>query len=215
MPASDHSMSNAAPPASTEQCAGIVVVFAKAPVLGSVKTRLAATLGEDAALAVYLRLLRRTVTRLSTGEWVVRLAVTPDESAGEPGLWPEGPDRVGQGGGDLGARMLRVLSVATPTRPIVLVGSDIPGLGAAQVAAAFEALETHDLVFGPAEDGGFYLVGARCPPKPTLFDGVGWSSLSTLADVLAGLDRAPAFVETLADLDDIASLEAHRAAGRL
>ena len=215
MPASDHSMSNATPPASTEQCAGIVVVFAKAPVRGTVKTRLAATLGEDAALAVYLRLLRRTVTRLSTGEWVVRLAVTPDENARVARLWPEGPERFGQGGGDLGARMLRVLSVATPTRPIVLVGSDIPGLGAAQVAAAFEALETHDLVFGPAEDGGFYLVGARCPPKPTLFDGVGWSSRSTLADVLAGLDRAPAFVETLADLDNIASLQAHRAAGRL
>ena len=199
---------------------GIVVVFAKAPILGTVKTRLAATIGEPAALAFYLRLLGRTVERLS-GEylsgknWRLRLAVTPDDSVGDGALWPADTDRFGQGGGDLGERMLRVLRLARPERPIVIVGCDIPGLDARHATAAFAALAANDLVFGPADDGGFYLVGAARPPKPELFDGVRWSSAATLADVTSGLDTPPALVETLRDLDDIASLEAHRAAGRL
>ena len=74
-----------------------------------------------------------------------------------------------QGAGDLGVRMRRALA-ACPPGPAVLVGADIPALGAAHIAEAFRLLGRHDLVFGPAEDGGFWLVGARRSPRlPPLF----------------------------------------------
>ena len=109
-----------------------------------------------------------------------------------------------QGGGDLGRRMRRVIAAAPPG-PVVLVGSDIPALEARHVAAAFRLLGACDLVFGPAMDGGFWLVGARRRPRlPFLFGRVRWSGPHALADTLAGLPRGLAigFVESLEDVDD-------------
>jgi glycosyltransferase A (GT-A) superfamily protein (DUF2064 family) len=111
---------------------------------------------------------------------------------------------VGQGPGDLGMRMYRALAAAPPG-PVVLVGTDIPALAARHVAAAFRLLGRVDLVFGPAADGGFWLVGARRRPRlPPLFAQVRWSSPDALADTLAGLPRgiAVGFVDTLEDVDD-------------
>lgn len=195
---------------------GEVVIFAKAPVRGTVKTRLARDIGDGAALALYLRMLHGVVARLSGGEWRLRLAVTPDESVADDALWPLGVDRVAQGGGDLGARMLRFLAGARQGAPVIVVGSDIPGLGAGQVARAFAALQEKPLVFGPAEDGGFYLVGAAERPPAGLFSGVTWSTGSVLADTVANCPAgAVALIDPLADLDDLASLAVHRAAGLL
>lgn len=193
-----------------------VVIFAKAPVLGTVKTRLAAGIGDAAALAVYRQMLHQVTARLAQGDWRLRLAVTPDVSAKRDDLWPEGVMRVAQGGGDLGARMLRFLAPATMAAPVVVVGSDIPGLGADHVAQAFAALRRAPLVFGPAEDGGFYLVGASKAPSDTLFAGVTWSTASVLQDTITNCAPGDAAqIETLADLDDAASLAAHQAAGRI
>jgi glycosyltransferase A (GT-A) superfamily protein (DUF2064 family) len=89
--------------------------------------------------------------------------------------------------------------------PVVLVGADIPALRARHVAAAFRLLGDRDLVFGPAADGGFWLVGARCPCRlPPLFERVRWSSPHALADTLARLPRriTIGFVEPLEDVDD-------------
>ncbi|RFC64349.1 glycosyltransferase [Fulvimarina endophytica] len=193
-----------------------LVVFAKAPVLGTVKTRLAAGIGEAQALALYRHCLRRTVRELADPRWRTVLAVTPDGSAKAGDLWPEGPDRIAQGGGDLGVRMMRPLAQAVPEAPVVLVGSDIPGIGKAHVERAFGALHVKPMVFGPALDGGFYMVGARDRPPPDLFAGVEWSTDRVLAEVTARLlGDGFALIETLEDLDDLASLERHRAAGRL
>jgi len=109
-----------------------------------------------------------------------------------------------QGGGDVGRRMRRVIAGA-PRGPVVLVGSDIPAIETRHIAAAFRLLGAHDLVFGPAADGGFWLVGARRRPRlPPLFEKVRWSSPHALADTLA---RVPGkvtvgFVESLEDVDD-------------
>jgi glycosyltransferase A (GT-A) superfamily protein (DUF2064 family) len=91
----------------------------------------------------------------------------------------------------------------------VLVGSDIPALSARHVAEAFRLLGGRDLVFGPSEDGGFWLVGARRSPRlPPLFGEVRWSGPHTLADVLANLPAriSVGFATRLADVDDGASL---------
>ena len=90
-----------------------------------------------------------------------------------------------------------------------LVGSDIPHLRAGHIARAFALLGQHDLVFGPASDGGFWLVGAkRTRPLPqTLFAGVRWSTPTTLAETLAGLPKhvTTALADTLDDVDDAAA----------
>lgn len=193
-----------------------VVIFAKAPILGTVKTRLARDIGDRAALALYREMLFGVADRLAGQDWRLRLAVTPDDSADQTALWPGGVGRIPQGGGDLGARMLRVLSRATDSAPILVVGSDIPGLGPAQIRRAFDALSDQPLVFGPATDGGFYLVGARGCPPDGLFDGVTWSGATVMRDTLATCPPgSAALIDSLADLDDSASLAAAQAAGHI
>jgi glycosyltransferase A (GT-A) superfamily protein (DUF2064 family) len=92
----------------------------------------------------------------------------------------------------------------------VIVGTDIPALGADQVARAFAELGRADWVFGPAEDGGYWLIGARRRPALRLpFAGVRWSTRHALADTLANLRGArPAFLEVLRDVDEAADLDA-------
>ena len=205
-----------------------LLVFARAPVLGTVKTRLAASVGDGPALALYRHLLARTVARLSHGDWRLRLCVTPDAAArpapeeeGRMGIedrdWPAGVPRLAQGDGNLGERMRRPLEGASRTSPVVVVGSDIPGLDAAHVARAFDALSSAPFVFGPAADGGFWAVGASARPPAGFLRGVRWSSLATLADAVATCpaEQGPLLVDTLADLDDAASLVEHAIAGTL
>lgn len=181
-----------------------LVVFAKAPLLGRVKSRLAAGIGEEAALAFYRETLSTVLARLDGGgPWRTRLAVTPDEVMGDAGLWPTETPRVPQAGGDLGARMGRFLAEAEPGGPVVIVGSDIPDITAAHLARAFETLGGHDLVLGPAKDGGYWLVGASRPPPATLFDGVRWSTEHARADTLRNAaGTAVALVDELEDVDD-------------
>ena len=108
---------------------------------------------------------------------------------------------------DLGKRMRRALA-ACPPGPAVLVGTDIPALGPEHIAEAFRLLGKHDLVFGPAADGGFWLVGARRSPRlPPLFGRVRWSSPYALEDALANLPRSVSvdFAARLEDVDDAAA----------
>ncbi len=180
-------------------------VFVRAPVLGAVKRRLAAGVGAVEALRFYRTATERLLRQIgSDRRWETILAVTPDAAARGVSPWPAGFARVGQGGGDLGARMGRILA-RDSTVPVAIVGSDIPDLGARHVAGAFAALRRTDLVFGPAVDGGYWLVG-RGPGVPTraLFDGVRWSSPHALADTRANVPprRSVALLEVLEDVDD-------------
>ncbi len=108
---------------------------------------------------------------------------------------------VPQGAGDLGVRMRRALADCAP-HPAVLVGSDIPGLTARHIAQAFALLGRHDLVFGPASDGGFWMVG--CRHRMPAFGVVRWSSAHALADVLANMPKSLSigFADQLDDVDD-------------
>jgi len=185
-----------------------LVLFVRAPQLGAGKRRLARDVGDVAALRFERAMLAALLRRLGRDRrWDLRLAVTPDR-AGRRRSWPRGVPVIGQGGGDLGWRMRRALA-ACPPGPAVLIGSDIPGLCAHHVADAFRLLGRNDLVFGPAEDGGFWLIGARrCPCLPPLFGAVRWSGQHALADVLANLPArvSVGFAARLADVDDGASL---------
>jgi rSAM/selenodomain-associated transferase 1 len=182
-----------------------LVLFVRAPQLGSGKRRLAREIG-DVATARFERLMIALLLRRLARDrrWRMRIAITPDKARQRARHWRRGIEAVGQGGGDLGVRMRRALAACTPG-PVVLVGGDIPALGARHVATAFRLLGGHDLVFGPAEDGGFWLVGARHPRQlPPLFDQVRWSGPNALADTLAGLPRriSVGLVDRLEDVDD-------------
>jgi hypothetical protein len=188
-----------------------LVVFAKAPRLGAVKSRLARQVGAVAAWRFYRNSLAQTLRRLDDRRWRTWLCLTPDTFAPGP-LWSG--DRLAQGGGDLGARMARPF-VNLPPGPVVLVGCDIPALERRHVSTAFAALGRHQAVFGPARDGGFWLVGLRRRPalprhRPGLFTAVRWSGPQALADTLDGLRNQPvALLEILADVDNAVDLNPH------
>jgi hypothetical protein len=182
-----------------------LVLFVRAPQLGLGKRRLARAIG-DVATARFERAMLALLLRRLAGDrrWRLHIAVTPDTACRHARYWRRGVGVTGQGGGDLGVRMGRALAT-NPPGPVVLVGGDIPALAARHVAAAFRLLGGHDLVFGPAEDGGFWLLGARRAPRlPPLFERVRWSGPYALADTLAGLPRrvSVGFVDRLEDVDD-------------
>jgi len=182
-----------------------LVLFVRAPLLGSGKRRLAREIGDVAALRFERTMIARLLRRLATDRrWRVRIAVTPDRAWRRARHWRKGVEVVGQGDGDLGKRMRRALGNC-PCGPVALVGADIPSLAACHVAAAFRLLGRHDLVFGPAEDGGFWLIGARHPRHlPLLFERVRWSGPHTLADALGRLPRrlTVGYAERLEDVDE-------------
>lgn len=187
-----------------------LVVFARAPRLGQVKRRLARGIGARRALAAYRAMLATVLGRLAPSRrWRTIIAATPD---GARARWPRRCPVIWQGHGGLGER----LHAATrPHRRVVVVGSDIPGIASADVRAAFRALGRADAVFGPAEDGGFWLVGLgpRRPRRP--FADVRWSSEHALADTLANFHgRRVALLRTLRDVDTVEDLAALAAAGR-
>lgn len=188
-----------------------LVIFARTPQAGRAKRRLGGEIGMSEAARFYRRLLDDQIRRMTRDpRWAVWLFVTPDTSLHHP-AWRLVPvsRRKPQRQGDLGRRMKGPF-LTLPAGPVVLVGSDIPEMRASHIARAFALLGGHDLVFGPARDGGFWLVGARrVRPLPrSLFDGVRWSTSTALADTLAGLPRhvTTALAETLDDVDDADAL---------
>jgi len=188
-----------------------LVIFAKAPRLGAVKTRLAAGIGALAAYQFYLRQLERLLRDVSADpRWHTWLAVTPDDAVHTVpwrrlGLAPRAR-LLAQGSGDLGMRMAKPMRLLPPG-PVVVVGCDIPGLTRAHLARAFAALGDREFVFGPARDGGYWLIGARrTRALPNLFRAVRWSSEHALADTLANLrGRRVGMLDTLEDIDDAAA----------
>ena len=182
-----------------------LVLFVRAPSLGGGKRRLAREIGDVATVRFERLMIALLLRRLAQNKrWRLRIAVTPDKARLRARHWRRGIEAVGQGGGDLGVRMCRALADCPPG-PVVLVGGDIPALAAGHVAAAFRLLGRRDLVFGPAKDGGFWLVGARHPRHlPPLFEQVRWSGPHALTDTLAGLRRRirVGFVDRLEDVDD-------------
>lgn len=185
-----------------------LVVMARLPAVGGAKTRLSRTVGAVEATRCYRVILGDTLRRLAPDpRWRTWLAVAPDGAA-HTRIWPPSTRVVGQGGGDLGARMQRLFE-EMPPGPVVIVGSDIPGIARSDVAASFHLLGQADAVFGPAADGGYWLVGLRRIPRVVdPFAGVRWSTPHALADTLANLDGKR--IGLLRTLDDVDEADAYR-----
>jgi rSAM/selenodomain-associated transferase 1 len=194
-------------------------VFAKRPVPGAVKTRLAATIGAVAAAGVYRQLAETTLATAAAARDAgivgnVVLWCDPDASAAPFAAWR---DRFGvtlraQRGSDLGERMRFALasSLARGSAGIV-IGTDAPALDVAYLARAVRALAYHDAAIGPAEDGGYVLLGLT--RDADVFSGIEWGTGSVLTATcarLVGAQLSFAQLPTLWDVDTAADLERYR-----
>lgn len=203
----------------------------KQPRAGRVKTRLGRDIGMTAAAWWFRHQSADLIRRLRDPRWEIVLAVAPDTAVAAR-EWPEDLRRLPQGSGDLGDRMARMLKVrpgrqagqrrSRPARnrrcpkrngsgPVCLIGADIPGITRAHIARAFDALGGHDAVFGPAEDGGYWLIGLKHPrrqPRGFMQD-VRWSTGHALSDTLGTLPGYRiALTDPLRDVDTAADLAA-------
>jgi hypothetical protein len=162
-----------------------IVIFAKAPVPGRVKTRLIPELGADGAAKTARRMLDWTVLQARGTGLPVELCGEPD-----PATWYRprpGVEFTAQGEGDLGERLERAARRVLAAGPVLLVGSDCPELGRARLVAAAEALSARDAVIHPALDGGYVLLGLR-RLDPSLFADIAWSTDAVAAQTIARIE---------------------------
>lgn len=186
-----------------------LVVMLKEPRAGRVKTRLGRDIGMVAAAWWFRHQVRGLLRRIEDPRWDIVLAVAPDRAGMMSRAWPAHLMRKPQGGGDLGDRMGRALRAA-PAGPVCVIGGDIPDINRHRIGEAFAALGRNDAVFGPAPDGGYWLIGLRRRRAipPGLFKGARWSSAHALADTKATLpDHRIAHIATLNDVDTAADLK--------
>jgi uncharacterized protein len=190
-----------------------VLVFVRAPRPGQVKTRLAASLGDAAALRIYRRLAGHAVTEARAVDPTSRLRIhfTPADSEDEVRAWLGGEaDYLPQHPGGLGERLATAFREAFDAgfRRVVVVGSDLPGFSAAHLRDAFDTLDRADAVIGPAADGGYWLLGLD-RPVDGVFDGIPWSTAEVFertVDRLRSAGIEPAVLPVLADVDEAADL---------
>ncbi|MBV9774906.1 MAG: TIGR04282 family arsenosugar biosynthesis glycosyltransferase [Gemmatimonadetes bacterium] len=186
-------------------------MFVRAPEAGRVKTRLAAEVGAEAALRVYVRLAEHALAEARAAGAAVRVHFTPAGAEAAVRGWLGGPaDYLPQAEGDLGERLERAFAEAFAAgfRRVVVIGSDLPELSAEVLRRAAVLLDGYAAVLGPARDGGYYLLGLRAP-LPEVFRGIPWSTDAVLARTLDRLRAAgiePALLETLGDVDEAADL---------
>ena len=191
-----------------------LIVFARAPEYGLVKRRLAADIGKQQALDFYKKTLRTLLEQMDGGQW--HLTVAADTASAKNHALFKNLDLIVQPEGDLGHRMATILDHFRGS-PRIIIGSDIPSVRPRHVQRAFEVLSDHDVVFGPAQDGGFWLVGCSADfdsqfSTDRLFaKGIRWSTDQTLSDTLSTLptDCRVAHICTLSDVDDGTSYQQH------
>ena len=193
----------------TSKCA--LIIFTRNPELGKVKTRLARTIGDEAALNIYKFLLEHTVA-ITRGLEVDKY-VYYSENIAEKDLWDEKFFRKRlQDGSDLGKRMEQAFQqlLNEGYERVIIVGSDLYDLDQNDIQRAFDALLNHDYVVGPASDGGYYLLGMTSMTR-NIFRNKTWGESNVLRDTLKDLSgKKYAMLETRNDVDryeDIADID--------
>jgi rSAM/selenodomain-associated transferase 1 len=179
-----------------------LIIMVKEPRAGRVKTRLGADIGMTTAAWWFRHQVRDLLRATDDARWQTLLAVSPDRAINSR-AWPAKYHRTPQGRGDLGRRMGTVFD-QLPRGPAVVVGGDIPGISRAHIWSAFREIDRHDAVFGPATDGGYWLIGLKRSRSRNagMFQGVRWSTAHALADTVRSMPGyGIAYVDTLNDVD--------------
>jgi uncharacterized protein len=184
-----------------------IALFARPPVEGQVKTRLAATVGAAAALEIYRQLLDRTLLQAAASGFTVVLFASSESVELSRLAASHGTTLSSQQGNGLGERMVRALAqMHERFARVLLIGSDCPVITAAHLHQAMQRLNDTGLVMGPAEDGGFWLLGSALPwlwQQPALLDGVEFGGVRARAMTLAELQRRGVEVNMLPLLWDL------------
>lgn len=183
-----------------------LIIFAKNPIFGQVKTRLAMTVGAVEALEIYRQLLG--VSSKLAESMSCRVMIFHGGQIDKTIYVESRFEHYLQSGKDIGRRMRNAMSVALEqSDKAVLVGTDVPELQPAIITRAFDKLQKTDVVYGPAEDGGFYLVGVQSSQRSSLqvlFENIEWSTEKVLEQSLAQCKRhnlSYELVDTLSDID--------------
>jgi uncharacterized protein len=189
----------------------LILIFTRNPELGKVKTRLAASIGDNNALEVYKILLHQTQKAIFTIEASKRVLYADDINTDD--IWDNEIYQKGiQFGQDLGTRMKNAFVDAfnDDFKKIVIIGTDLYDLKASDIEIAFKKLEDHDVVIGPALDGGYYLLGLKFIPEG-IFYNKNWSTNTVLKDTLKNLLKYTVYqleikndIDTIEDIQDIA-----------
>ncbi|WP_435623547.1 TIGR04282 family arsenosugar biosynthesis glycosyltransferase [Flagellimonas sp.] len=172
----------------------LLLIFTRNPGLGKCKTRLAAKIGDSAALEVYTFLLHHTVA--FTQSLDAHKIVYYSEEIWENDIWDNGLyQKQLQIGNDLGKRMKNAFAQGFDSgfKKIIIIGSDMYDLSQSDLEVAFSKLDSHDYVIGPAEDGGYYLLGMKVE-NSKVFQDKAWGTKSVLGDTLKNLEKESLFV---------------------
>jgi len=182
----------------------LVIVFVKNIKLGTVKTRLAKTIGDIGAFEVYSELVK--ITEKATEALTIDKHIYFSNAVVDT-KWKSDFKTV-QNGVDLGERMLNAFKdgFAAGYKKIVLIGSDLPDISATHITKGIKALNDNDVVFGPAEDGGYYLIGLS-KIEASIFINKPWSQSNLLHETLQELRKLQVSVGTLTPLNDIDTYE--------
>jgi rSAM/selenodomain-associated transferase 1 len=197
----------------------VLGVFVKAPAPGRVKTRLAAEIGVHHAAEIYRHLGRRVVAACAGSGHDTVVWFAPAEARSAVRAWLQGLGVAAlqaQVAGALGVRLAAAFQrhFDDGARRVIVIGSDCPGVDAALVSRALAALNKHDLVLGPAHDGGYYLIGLRAPVRP-LFRGIAWSTQAVLGQTVARARQLELSTLLLPRLRDVDTASDARAVGIL
>lgn len=190
-----------------------LIIFTKNPEAGKVKTRLAATIGNEAALAIYHQLLLHTVS--TTKYLPVEKFVFYFNHIENEDVWNSKYYRKEvQQGNDLGERMKNAFAsiFQKDYGKIVIIGTDCPDVNAGIIMNAFDYLKSYDIVVGPAEDGGYYLIGMK-ELRPNLFENIKWSTDTVLHDTISKcttLELNYHLLPVLKDIDEEKDLQAFK-----
>ncbi len=185
-----------------------LIIFVKNPVLGKVKTRLAASIGASAALEVYRQLV--AYTKQVVHKIDARKTVWYSSTIEKKDIWTKGRYyKKVQIGDDLGQKMKNAFE-ATFTQEksdaVLIIGSDCAELEETHLLKAFDALHTYDVVLGPAKDGGYYLLGMRVF-VPDLFESIAWSTSSVARQTLSTVAENKLSYYLLDELNDVDTVE--------
>ncbi|MEZ4982338.1 MAG: TIGR04282 family arsenosugar biosynthesis glycosyltransferase [Saprospiraceae bacterium] len=186
-----------------------LLIFIKNPQLGKAKTRLAASIGKEKALEVYKELLnhtRKVVTEVDARRMVFYNSFIDKEDQWTSDLF----EKQLQTGLDLGDRMKNGFEEGfKKAAPLIIIGSDCAQLSPEIIEKAFEKLKDYDFVIGPAEDGGYYLLGMNSF-QPFVFEQINWSTEKVAEQTrqrILSLGMTVAEVDTLSDVDELEDLE--------
>lgn len=181
----------------------VLLIFIRNPELGKVKTRLAATVGNENALKVYEELLR--YTQQITQNLPFRKVLYYAGEVRKEDRWPHAVyEKQLQTSGDLGQKMLAAFTetFAAGAERVVLIGSDCYELTSEILETAFRQLQNHDAVIGPAADGGYYLLGfSRL--NPCVFQNKNWSTATVFKETVWDLEKANFSYFVLPELNDV------------